>query len=327
MVEIPAARPEADPKASLSEREQRSLQRWMNRAQQLRTGDWLRDQENPEQPQYIRLVWIARGFSRFVFVNHQGMRVVELELEQLARQMRKGIIVPDSQYERPLVDESIDRMVRKVYDQLSWASTHDELTGLLGRREFERMLDQQLARREDERALVRLDLRRFRILNDTAGYQAGDDALKQVADLLRTHVGDGMPVARLAGNEFAMLVPAETALDSATGLIQAIEAGPFQFGGRRYPVSASAGVVPAFPALVNAERWLRASEQALAQAKQQGPARWWRSPRMPPTRPGRSRSRPGWPASAIWTRSGCFCAARKSSRCTRKRRCRPSTKS
>ncbi|MBI43867.1 DUF1631 family protein [uncultured Marinobacter sp.] len=273
MVEIPAARPEADPKASLSEREQRSLQRWMNRAQQLRTGDWLRDQENPEQPQYIRLVWIARGFSRFVFVNHQGMRVVELELEQLARQMRKGIIVPDSQYERPLVDESIDRMVRKVYDQLSWASTHDELTGLLGRREFERMLDQQLARREDERALVRLDLRRFRILNDTAGYQAGDDALKQVADLLRTHVGDGMPVARLAGNEFAMLVPAETALDSATGLIQAIEAAPFQFGGRRYPVSASAGVVPAFPALVNAERWLRASEQALAQAKQQGPGK------------------------------------------------------
>ena len=82
--------------------------RWINRAQKLRTGDWLRDQEKPDEPQYIRLVWVARGFSRFVFVNHQGMRVVELELESLARQMRKGIIVPDSQYERPLVDESIE---------------------------------------------------------------------------------------------------------------------------------------------------------------------------------------------------------------------------
>jgi diguanylate cyclase (GGDEF)-like protein len=270
LVEVPPAKPEAADTKQLSDREQRSLQRWINRAQQLRTGDWLRDQEKPEEPQYIRLVWIARGFSRFVFVNHQGMRVVELELEALARQMRKGIIVPDSQYERPLVDESIDRMVRKVYDQLSWASTHDELTGLLGRREFERMLDQQLARREDERSLVRLDLRRFRLLNDTAGYQAGDETLKRVADILRSHVGDGMPVARLAGNEFAMLVPSETATEAARNLIQTIEDAEFTFGDRVYRLSANVGVVPTLPALVSAERWLRASEQALAASRQQG---------------------------------------------------------
>lgn len=270
LVEIPPARPDQADIRKLSDREQRSLQRWINRAQQLRTGDWLRDQEKPEEPQYIRLVWIARGFSRFVFVNHQGMRVVELELEALARHMRKGIIVPDSQYERPLVDESIDRMVRKVYDQLSWASTHDELTKLLGRREFERMLDQQLARREDERSLVRLDLRRFRLLNDTAGYQAGDETLRQVADILRSHVGDGMPVARLAGNEFAMLVPSETATEAARNLIQAVEEAEFTFGGRSYRLSANVGVVPTLPALVSAERWLRASEQALAVSRQQG---------------------------------------------------------
>lgn len=270
LVEVPAVPVEKKDKKVVSEREQRSLQRWISRVQQLRTGDWLRDQEKPEEPQYIRLVWIARGFSRFVFVNHQGMRVVELELEALARQMRKGIIVPDSQYERPLVDESIDRMVSKVYDQLSWASTHDELTGILGRREFERMLDQQLARHEDERALVRLDLRRFRLLNDTAGYQAGDATLKKVADILALHVEDGMPLARLAGNEFAMLVPAENALQVANGLIKAIEDAEFAFDGRSYQLSASAGVVPELPALVSAERWLRASEQALAAAKQKG---------------------------------------------------------
>lgn len=273
MVEVPRVQPVKDHKQSLSEREQRSLQRWINRAQRLRTGDWLRDQERPDEPQYIRLVWVARGFSRFVFVNHQGMRVVELELEALARQMRKGIIVPDGQYERPLVDESIDRMVRKVYDQLSWASTHDELTGLLGRREFERMLDQQLARREDERSLLRLDLRKFRLLNDTAGYQAGDDTLKRVADILRSHVGDGMPLARLAGNEFGMLVPAENADDAARTLIAAVEDAELTYGGRDYRLSASVGVVPELPGLVSAERWLRASEQALSTARQKGHGR------------------------------------------------------
>ncbi len=270
LVEVPPAQPKQADSQKLSEREQRSLQRWINRAQQLRTGDWLRDQDNPDEPQYIRLVWIARGFSRFVFVNHQGMRVVELELEALARHMRKGIIVPDNQYERPLVDESIDRMVRKVYDQLSWASTHDELTGLLGRREFERMLDQQLARREDERSLLRLDLRRFRLLNDTAGYQAGDDTLKQVADLLGRAVEDGMPLARLGGNEFAMLVPTEHAAQAARDLIESVEAASFTFDDRSYRLSASVGLVPQLATLVSAERWLRASEQALAAAKQQG---------------------------------------------------------
>ncbi|RBW49058.1 DUF1631 family protein [Marinobacter sp. F3R11] len=270
MVEVPPASPEKDIKQSLSEREQRSLQRWVNRAQKLRTGDWLRDQEKPDEPQYIRLVWVARGFSRFVFVNHQGMRVVELELEDLARHMRKGIIVPDSQYERPLVDESIDRMVRKVYDQLSWASTHDELTGLLGRREFERMLDQQLARREDERSLLRLDLRNFRILNDTAGYQAGDDTLKRVADMLAQHVGDGMPLARLAGNEFGMLVPSENAEDAAGDLIAAIESTEYVHGSSSYSLSANVGLVPGLPGLVSAERWLRASEQALVASRKKG---------------------------------------------------------
>ncbi|MBD3658107.1 DUF1631 family protein [Marinobacter sp.] len=258
---------------SAAERAGSSLRRWINRARQLRTGDWLRDQEKPADPQYIRLVWIARGFSRFVFVNHQGMRVVELELDALAEQMKKGLIVPDDQYERPLVDESIDRMVRKVYDQLSWASTHDELTGLLGRREFERMLEQQLTRREDERSLVRLDLRQFRLLNDTAGYQAGDEALRQVADILRELVGDGMPVARLVGNEFGFLLPAEQAETASQAIIHAIEALELVFNNRTYRLSASAGFAPPLPALTTGERWLMAADDALKAAKKQGHGR------------------------------------------------------
>ncbi len=274
MVEMPAVSGARPDKQVLSEREQRSLQRWINRAQQLRTGDWLRDQTKAEDPQYIRLVWIARGFSRFVFVNHQGMRVVELELEALARQMRKGIIVPDNQYDRPLVDESIDRMVRNVYDQLSWASTHDELTRLLNRREFERMLEQQLARREDSRALLQLDLRGFRLLNDTAGYQAGDEALKRVAELICRHVGDGMPVARPGGNEFAMLVPEEQGPEIAKALLEAIAAEPFEHGGRRYTLNANVGLAPELPALISAEKWLKAAEQALNSARDKGPGRF-----------------------------------------------------
>src|SRR5690554_2794363 len=274
MVDVPEAEPEQDASVQdqdgLSELERRNLQRWITRAQQLQGGQWLKDLSQPEQPQHIRLVWVARGFGRFVFVNHQGMRVVELGLEDLARQMRRGVIVPDAEYDRPLVDESIDRMVKDVYDQLSWASSHDQLTGLLNRREFERMLDQQLAGREENLALLYLDLRGFRLLNDTAGYQAGDEVLKRLADILCRQAEGGRPVARLAGNEFAMLVPADKGNSIAKALISAIETDVFEFGGNQYALSANVGLVPDLPVLVNGERWLRASEQALTAARKKG---------------------------------------------------------
>ena len=277
MVKMPAARPETahapDAEPAASDPEQRSLQRWMNRARQLRTGDWLRDQTRPDAPQYVRLVWVARSFSRFVFVNHQGLRVVELNLPELARQMRKGIIVPDSQYDRPLVDESIDRMVRNVYDQLSWVSTHDDVTGVLNRREFERMVEQQLVRHEDSRTLLHLDLRGFRLLSDTAGYEAADQSLKRVAAIIGEHAADGMPVARLADTEFALLVPAEQDESLARQIMKALEAERFTFNQRDYQLSANIGLVPELPALVSAERWLRASERALYNARKQGPGK------------------------------------------------------
>lgn len=271
-VDFPKAEsPEPAPEDKASERQKRSLQRWIGRAQRLQTGEWLRNQENPKEPFYVRLVWVAREFSRFVFVNHQGMRVVELELEPLARQLQQGILVPDSQYERPLVDESIDRMVKQVYDQLSWVSTHDELTGLLARREFERILEQHLSRStESPLALVEIDLRQFRLLNDTAGYKRGDDTLARVAECLRRHVAEDQPLARLGGNEFAFLCTEDQAEGLARGMIEDVEALDLSFDDRRYRISACVGIVPVLPALVTAERWLRAADEATKEAKRQG---------------------------------------------------------
>jgi len=269
LVEVPAA--EEEHASSRSGAETRLSGRWLKRVRQLRPGEWFRYQEHADSDQYVRLVWVARDGSRFVFVNHQGMRVLELDRDELADRMRSGNLIPDHGYQRPLVDESIERMLCRVYEELSRASTHDELTGLPGRREFERLLDQQLACTGDARAVVRLDLCHLRILNDAAGYQAGDQCLRLVADILRRQLGRDTPLARLAGREFAMLVPAEQAQTTATAVIGAITAADFCFGGRRYPLSANAGVVPGSAVLINGERWLRVSEQALQQARRRGP--------------------------------------------------------
>lgn len=268
-VEVPVA--EEDCSGSGSGTEQRRSGRWLKRVQQLRPGEWFRYQDQTDSVQYVRLVWVARDGSRFVFVNHQGMRVVDLHRDELADSMQSGSLVPDPDYQRPLVDESIERMVCSVYEELSRASTHDELTGLPRWREFERLLDQQLARKDLAQALVRLDLCHFHRLNDVAGYQAGDECLRQVADILRRQLGKDASLARLSGKEFAILVPAAQARTAAVALVGAIGAAEFRFDGCCYPLSANAGVVPASSMLINGEHWLRASERALDEARQQGP--------------------------------------------------------
>ncbi|WP_323751529.1 DUF1631 family protein [Marinobacter sp.] len=269
-VDMPKSQSEQPAKPAADEREMKSLQRWINRAQQLQTGDWFKDQSKPDEPHYIRLVWVADNFSRFVFVNHQGMRVVELAVAALARKMRDGDIILDSQYEKPLVDESIDRMVRNVYDQLSWVSTHDDLTHLLNRREFERMLEQQLADRKSTRTLLHLDLKGFRLLSDVAGQKSADETLKQVADILGKHADESVPVSRIEGTEFAMLVPDDQAEAVAKSLVSAIAAEDYRFGGKVYELTANVGIVPTVPAVTSAERWLRTSEQVLSVARRGG---------------------------------------------------------
>lgn len=273
-VEMPPAeeQPTDHPPASLDEARQRRLQRWINRVHRLQLGDWLRYQDDPSDPHHMRLVWIGRNQSRFVFVNHQGMKVVEMELVRLAEQMQQGIVIPDPNFEQPVVDESIDRMVKNVYDQLSWATTHDELTGLLGRREFERQLLHRLDRRElgGGWVLAQLDLRQFRLLNDTAGYSAGDEVLKQVAGLIRGTVADDQDAARLSGNEFVLLIAAADAEASLYTLVHRIEGLSPTFNGRGYKLSASVGVADNPDLLMGPEPWLKAAAEACALSKQKG---------------------------------------------------------
>ncbi|MEH6355459.1 MAG: DUF1631 family protein [Marinobacter sp.] len=238
-------------------------QRWRKRVQELHTGDWLRDQHPANEPFYIRLVWIARDFQRLVFVNHQGMRVVELELDTLADKMRQGHIVTDPHYQRPLVDEGLDRMVRKVYDQLARAASHDELTGLLEQREFERQLDQQLTCWQTPRTLLRLSLRNFSKFNDGAGEQAGDALLQQIATVLSACCAEDTPIARLSGAQFALLLPAEDATALTRELSQQVSALQPMLREKPFGLELGAALVPQLETLLNPLLWLEAAEQTL----------------------------------------------------------------
>ncbi len=138
---------------------------------------------------------------------------------------------------------------RRLRRALSWQASHDALTGLINRREFDNRLHAALLsaqRGEGSCALLYIDLDQFKVVNDTCGHQAGDRLLRDVTGLLQTGVRASDTIARLGGDEFGVLlegVTAEQATRIAEGVRQAIRDFRFQWGTSTLSVGASIGIV------------------------------------------------------------------------------------
>lgn len=112
------------------------LKDWILKIKSIKLGSWLQFHKEDKDLTYMRLVWVAKGYSKFVFVNHQGMKVIELGLFKLANYFKDGRIKVDSDYELPIVNQGLDDMVKDVYDKLAYESSHDVKTGLATKTEF-----------------------------------------------------------------------------------------------------------------------------------------------------------------------------------------------
>ena len=139
--------------------------------------------------------------------------------------------------------------LRVLSEELSYQASHDALTGLYNRREFERRLDGAITALDDGGppwALLYMDLDQFKLINDTSGHYAGDQLLGQLASLLSGLLPPEAVVARLGGDEFAILLR-DTDEAAAVALAEALrtEIDGYVFGWeqRNYTVSASIGVV------------------------------------------------------------------------------------
>ena len=143
-------------------------------------------------------------------------------------------------------DVSKERRLRRA---LAYQATHDALTGLINRREFENRLNEALvAARESNQThvLLYLDLDQFKLVNDTCGHQAGDRLLKQVTGLLQTRIRASDTIARLGGDEFGVLLQecsAERGSDIAENLRQAIRDFRFIWQDGVVRVGVSIGIV------------------------------------------------------------------------------------
>jgi len=169
--------------------------------------------------------------------------------------------------------------IRGLTRQMSYQASHDPLTGLINRREFERRLEESLGgvRAGDAgHVLCYLDLDRFKAVNDTCGHMAGDSMLREVAGLIKDKVRDSDSVGRLGGDEFGMLLvgcPLDKARQIADDVVQAVRDYRFVWRDRIFTIGASIGLVEVGRETGSLEDLLSAADSACYIAKQHGRGR------------------------------------------------------
>jgi len=166
--------------------------------------------------------------------------------------------------------------LRGLTRKMSYQATHDPLTGLVNRREFERRLGEAMDSAHAEEAvhmLFYMDLDRFKAVNDTCGHLAGDNMLREVAALIRNEVRDSDFVGRLGGDEFGALLvgcPIEKARQIASDICHTVANYRFVWQDKIFNIGVSIGLVEINHASGTLQDVMSAADSACYMAKQQG---------------------------------------------------------
>ncbi|SOE17983.1 PAS domain S-box-containing protein/diguanylate cyclase (GGDEF)-like protein [Hoeflea halophila] len=187
---------------------------------------------------------------------------------------------------------------RRLSREMRHRATHDPLTGLINRVEFDRRLASVFEKsvvEETPNALLYIDLDQFKIVNDSCGHAVGDVLLKQVSKLLCETIRSGDTLARLGGDEFAVILQ-RCSIENATRIAQNMcdRMSDFRFvhGDKRFRVGTSIGLVPVDGSMPSVASILQAADSSCYVAKEAGRNRvqvWVDSDEALATRSGEMR--------------------------------------
>jgi diguanylate cyclase (GGDEF)-like protein/PAS domain S-box-containing protein len=159
---------------------------------------------------------------------------------------------------------------------LEYLATHDSLTGVYNRREFERRLQKGLLNAQNNNSdvtLLYMDLDQFKVVNDTCGHKAGDLLIKQLSQKLDAVVMEKGILARLGGDEFGVLLEGDNAQMAyllANKLLNAVQEFRFVWENRIFTLGISIGQVPWQPNISSPEQLLSMADSACYLAKERG---------------------------------------------------------
>jgi diguanylate cyclase (GGDEF)-like protein/PAS domain S-box-containing protein len=227
---------------------------------------------HPRAEQLVTLLRDGRSLapiSTAVLTSRDGRRVAiedtAAPIELPAGQIAGGTIVF-----RDVTDS------RERFKTISYQATHDALTGLANRIEFEKCLTRSLERARRSKvsgALLYMDLDRFKLVNDTCGHDAGDQLLKQLATLYRDEIRERDVLARLGGDEFALVADhctEDEAYRLAEKILESTRHFRFLWDEREFEVGVSIGLAMFDESTHDLQEITRLADEACYNAKKNG---------------------------------------------------------
>lgn len=205
-----------------------------DRQEHLITDQVINEQiNNPKRPFNVGQVQLfnTKNNKRYVTLRTNAIFTIDNDIEGVVLSFR---------------DVTADR---KIMTQLYRQASQDALTGLVNRGSFEQFLEQIILSSVNDQlghVLAYIDLDHFKIINDTCGHAAGDELLRQVADIFQNHIRQIDRVARVGGDEFAILLqgcPLDRAIEIVNNILQELRAFRFIWQERNFVIGASIGVV------------------------------------------------------------------------------------
>jgi diguanylate cyclase (GGDEF)-like protein len=207
--------------------------------------------------------------AEIVLKRKDGSKMVVLENSRAVRDSEGRVLF----FEGTLTDITASH---ELSQQLSYEASHDALTGLVNRREFELRLQRALELTQATgatHAVLYMDLDRFKTINDTCGHVAGDELLRQLGQRLSQRVRTLDVVARLGGDEFAVLLHncgPNDAMQVANGLLQQVGQFQFVWGARTFNLGISIGLVAINAPMRRLSQVMSAADAACYSAKDNG---------------------------------------------------------
>jgi len=165
---------------------------------------------------------------------------------------------------------------KKAQNDLEYLAMHDGLTGLFNRHYFEtelKKLSASASRANGPHSLLYLDLDHFKVINDTVGHHQGDMVLKNISSLINTRMRKADFLARIGGDEFALILPStdeQTSLVLANEICQLLDNYQCTINGQVFKVSCSIGIAEITGLAPRSEEYMKQADIALYAAKKQG---------------------------------------------------------
>ena len=249
---------------------------WARRVNRLEEGDWVLFDAFSETPVRLKVGWVARHKGKFVFVNVLGKKEKVLKFDELIELFKEGETLALDGAEDPAMDRAQYSMLQKLHKQLLFQSSHDQLTGLMNRREFESNVEQAIDDAKisnGKHALCYIDLDKFNVINNSCGYEGGDLLLKEISEILKKHLTENSALSRFSGDEFGLLLcghGTDEALEVVEKLLDELNNYRFVWEDKRLSVAMSVGLLLIKGHDQNVSKILQDAEASCGVAKEIG---------------------------------------------------------